>query len=96
MKPQTLARSSAHHAVAYPSYQASTVALSPIAVFEGIPTTIFLDRAGRWHTCTPVSTRRSAPSIETSKGMRSMTDLSFFFAGGLNPLLRRFDEVEVA
>ncbi len=37
----------AHHAVAYPSYQTSVEALGSLAVFEGIPTTIFFDRAGK-------------------------------------------------
>jgi hypothetical protein len=37
----------AHHTVAYPSYQTSTEALSSLAAFNGVPTTIFLDRAGK-------------------------------------------------
>jgi thiol-disulfide isomerase/thioredoxin len=37
----------ADHSVAYPSYQTSTEALSSLAAFEGVPTTIFLDRAGK-------------------------------------------------
>ena len=37
----------ASHRVAYPSYQASAEALSSLAAFEGVPTTIFFDRAGR-------------------------------------------------
>jgi thiol-disulfide isomerase/thioredoxin len=37
----------AHHTVAYPSYQTSTEALSSLAAFNGVPTTLFLDRAGR-------------------------------------------------
>ncbi len=37
----------ATHAVAYPSYSASTEALSSLAAFEGVPDTLFFDRAGR-------------------------------------------------
>ena len=37
----------ADHRVAYPSYQASTEALSSLAAFEGVPTTIFFDRSGK-------------------------------------------------
>jgi cytochrome oxidase Cu insertion factor (SCO1/SenC/PrrC family)/thiol-disulfide isomerase/thioredoxin len=37
----------AHHVVAYPSYRTSTEALSSLAAFDGVPTTIFLDRAGK-------------------------------------------------
>lgn len=37
----------AGHPVAYPSYQASTEALSSLASFEGVPTTLFFDRSGR-------------------------------------------------
>jgi thiol-disulfide isomerase/thioredoxin len=37
----------AAHKVAYPSYQASTEALSALASFEGVPTTMFFDRAGK-------------------------------------------------
>jgi cytochrome c biogenesis protein CcmG, thiol:disulfide interchange protein DsbE len=37
---------SGHH-VAYPSYQASTEALSSLAAFEGVPTTMFFDRSGK-------------------------------------------------
>jgi cytochrome oxidase Cu insertion factor (SCO1/SenC/PrrC family)/thiol-disulfide isomerase/thioredoxin len=33
--------------VAYPSYEASTEALSSLAAFEGVPTTMFFDREGR-------------------------------------------------
>ncbi len=36
----------ADHRVAYPSYQASTEALSSLAAFEGVPTTMFFDRSG--------------------------------------------------
>ena len=35
------------HHVSYPSYQASTEALSSLAAFEGVPTTMFFDRSGR-------------------------------------------------
>ena len=35
------------HRVAYPSYQASTEALSSLAAFEGVPTTMFFDRSGK-------------------------------------------------
>ncbi|HYB30086.1 MAG TPA: redoxin domain-containing protein [Solirubrobacteraceae bacterium] len=35
------------HPVSYPSYQGSTTALNSIAEIEGLPTTIFIDRAGR-------------------------------------------------
>jgi len=37
----------AGHHVAYPSYEASTEALSTLAAFEGVPTTMFFDREGR-------------------------------------------------
>jgi hypothetical protein len=37
----------AAHSVAYPSYQANTEALNSLAAFEGVPTTMFFDRAGR-------------------------------------------------
>ncbi|HXB66264.1 MAG TPA: redoxin domain-containing protein [Solirubrobacteraceae bacterium] len=37
----------ADHHVAYPSFQASTEALSSLAPFEGIPTTMFFDREGK-------------------------------------------------
>ncbi len=37
----------ADHHVAYPSYEASTEALSSLAAFEGVPTTMFFDREGR-------------------------------------------------
>jgi hypothetical protein len=37
----------AHHKVAYPSCQTSAEALSSLAAFEGVPTTIFFDRAGK-------------------------------------------------
>jgi cytochrome oxidase Cu insertion factor (SCO1/SenC/PrrC family)/thiol-disulfide isomerase/thioredoxin len=37
----------AGHRVAYPSYQTSAEALSSLAAFEGVPTTIFFDRAGK-------------------------------------------------
>ena len=37
----------AKHPVAYPSYQASTEALSSLAAFEGVPTTMFFDRSGK-------------------------------------------------
>ena len=37
----------AHHPVSYPSYQSSAAQLSSLAVIEGMPTTIFIDRAGR-------------------------------------------------
>ena len=37
----------ADHHVAYPSYQASTEALSSLAAFEGVPTTMFFDREGK-------------------------------------------------
>jgi cytochrome c biogenesis protein CcmG/thiol:disulfide interchange protein DsbE len=37
----------AGHRVAYPSYQASTEALSSLAAFEGVPTTMFFDRSGK-------------------------------------------------
>jgi cytochrome oxidase Cu insertion factor (SCO1/SenC/PrrC family)/thiol-disulfide isomerase/thioredoxin len=36
-----------HHNVAYPSYQTNAEALSSLAAFEGVPTTIFFDRAGK-------------------------------------------------
>ncbi len=35
------------HPVSYPSYQTSTSSLGSLAVIEGLPTTIFVDRAGR-------------------------------------------------
>jgi cytochrome oxidase Cu insertion factor (SCO1/SenC/PrrC family)/thiol-disulfide isomerase/thioredoxin len=35
------------HEVAYPSYQTSSEALSSLAAFEGVPTTLFFDRAGK-------------------------------------------------
>ncbi len=37
----------ADHKVAYPSYQTSTEALSSLAAFEGVPTTLFFDREGK-------------------------------------------------
>ena len=37
----------AQHPVSYPSYQTSTSSLGSLAVIEGLPTTIFVDRAGR-------------------------------------------------
>jgi cytochrome oxidase Cu insertion factor (SCO1/SenC/PrrC family)/thiol-disulfide isomerase/thioredoxin len=37
----------AQHPVSYPSYQTSTTSLGSLAVIEGLPTTIFIDRAGR-------------------------------------------------
>jgi cytochrome oxidase Cu insertion factor (SCO1/SenC/PrrC family)/thiol-disulfide isomerase/thioredoxin len=37
----------AEHKVAYPSYQTSTEALSSLAAFEGVPTTLFFDREGK-------------------------------------------------
>jgi cytochrome oxidase Cu insertion factor (SCO1/SenC/PrrC family)/thiol-disulfide isomerase/thioredoxin len=37
----------ADHHVAYPSYEASTEALSSLAAFEGVPTTMFFDRQGK-------------------------------------------------
>jgi thiol-disulfide isomerase/thioredoxin len=35
------------HPVSYPSYEMNRGLLAPIATLEGLPTTIFLDRAGR-------------------------------------------------
>lgn len=37
----------AGHHVTYPSFQASTEALSSLAAFEGVPTTMFFDREGK-------------------------------------------------
>ncbi len=37
----------ADHHVAYPSYEASTEALSSLAAFEGVPTTMFFDGEGK-------------------------------------------------
>jgi cytochrome oxidase Cu insertion factor (SCO1/SenC/PrrC family)/thiol-disulfide isomerase/thioredoxin len=37
----------ADHHIAYPSYEASTEALSTLAAFEGVPTTLFFDREGK-------------------------------------------------
>jgi hypothetical protein len=37
----------AGHHVSYPSYASSIAALGSLAVFEGLPTTIFIDRAGK-------------------------------------------------
>jgi cytochrome c biogenesis protein CcmG/thiol:disulfide interchange protein DsbE len=37
----------ARHPVSYPSYQSSSAQLSGLAVIEGMPTTIFVDRAGK-------------------------------------------------
>jgi cytochrome c biogenesis protein CcmG/thiol:disulfide interchange protein DsbE len=37
----------AQHPISYPSYQTSTTSLSSLAVIEGLPTTIFINRAGR-------------------------------------------------
>jgi cytochrome oxidase Cu insertion factor (SCO1/SenC/PrrC family) len=37
----------AQHPVSYPSYQTSTSSLSSLAVIEGLPTTIFVNRAGK-------------------------------------------------
>jgi cytochrome oxidase Cu insertion factor (SCO1/SenC/PrrC family)/thiol-disulfide isomerase/thioredoxin len=37
----------AQHPVSYPSYQTSTSSLSSLAVIEGLPTTIFIDPAGK-------------------------------------------------
>jgi cytochrome c biogenesis protein CcmG/thiol:disulfide interchange protein DsbE len=36
----------AHHPVSYPSYQSASAQLSSLAVIEGMPTTIFVGRAG--------------------------------------------------
>ncbi len=35
------------HSVSYPSYQTSTTSLSSLAAIEGLPTTIFISRAGK-------------------------------------------------
>jgi cytochrome oxidase Cu insertion factor (SCO1/SenC/PrrC family)/thiol-disulfide isomerase/thioredoxin len=35
------------HPVSYPSYETTTQALSPLAAVEGLPTTIFINRAGK-------------------------------------------------
>lgn len=35
------------HPVGYPSYQAASAQLGPLAAIEGLPTTIFINRAGR-------------------------------------------------
>ena len=45
--PATRGRFPGQHPVSYPSYQSSIGALSSIAVIEGLPTTIFIDRAGK-------------------------------------------------
>jgi cytochrome oxidase Cu insertion factor (SCO1/SenC/PrrC family)/thiol-disulfide isomerase/thioredoxin len=37
----------AQHPVSYPSYQSSATGLSPLALLEGLPTTIFIDRSGK-------------------------------------------------
>jgi cytochrome c biogenesis protein CcmG, thiol:disulfide interchange protein DsbE len=37
----------AQHPVSYPSYEATTSDLNSLAVIEGLPTTIFIDRAGK-------------------------------------------------
>ncbi len=37
----------AQHPISYPSYQSSSSQLSPLAVIEGMPTTIYIDRAGK-------------------------------------------------
>jgi cytochrome c biogenesis protein CcmG, thiol:disulfide interchange protein DsbE len=37
----------AQHPISYPSYQATTTKLSSLAVIEGLPTTIFINRAGK-------------------------------------------------
>ena len=37
----------AKHPVSYPSYQSSSSALGSLAVLEGLPTTIFIDRTGK-------------------------------------------------
>jgi cytochrome c biogenesis protein CcmG/thiol:disulfide interchange protein DsbE len=37
----------AHHPVSYPSYQSSSTQLAPLAVIEGMPTTLFINRAGK-------------------------------------------------
>ena len=37
----------AQHPVSYPSYQASSADLLKLAVIQGLPTTIFVNRAGR-------------------------------------------------
>ena len=37
----------AQHPVSYPSYQTSSTHLDPLAVLEGLPTTIFINRAGK-------------------------------------------------
>jgi thiol-disulfide isomerase/thioredoxin len=37
----------AQHPVSYPSYQSTTAALGSIAAIEGLPTTIYVNRAGK-------------------------------------------------
>jgi hypothetical protein len=37
----------AQYPISYPSYQIGTTSLSSLAVIEGLPTTIFINRAGR-------------------------------------------------
>ena len=37
----------ARHPISYPSYQSSSAQLASLAVIEGMPTTIFIDRAGK-------------------------------------------------
>jgi cytochrome c biogenesis protein CcmG, thiol:disulfide interchange protein DsbE len=37
----------AQHPVSYPSYQSSSTQLTALAAIEGMPTTIFLNRAGK-------------------------------------------------
>lgn len=37
----------AQHPVSYPSYQTSTTSLSSLAVIQGLPTTIFINQAGK-------------------------------------------------
>lgn len=56
----------AQHPVSYPSYQSSSTQLSSLAVIEGMPTTIFVDRAGRSSTCISVSTAHWLRSRTTS------------------------------
>ena len=37
----------AQHSISYPSYETTTSNLSPLAVISGLPTTIFINRAGK-------------------------------------------------
>jgi len=46
-EPQAARAFLGQHPVSYPSYQSATPALSGLAIVQGLPTTIFIDRSGK-------------------------------------------------